>query len=152
MSNSESCVSPDDAYVASCLTPARRQLFLARGSISVLCSTRSSVPCDLEGGCVVRPSSAVSFTLQVSKMFRRVAECVRHQGKANGRSIHCSYAFDSFLRITVSHSSLLKYNGNDHMSPALRLRSSALSPRFMYIIRMIQRFISLKVRSTDRSW
>jgi hypothetical protein len=108
MSNSEASASPDDLYVASCLTPARRQLFLARGSISVLCSTRSSVPCDLEGGCVVRPSSAVSFALQVSKMFRRVAECVRHQGKANGRSIHRSCAFGSILRTHLSHSSLFK--------------------------------------------
>jgi hypothetical protein len=109
MSNSEDGVSPDDAYVASCLMPARRQLFLARGSISVLCSTRSSVLCNLEGGCVVRPSSAARFTLQVSKMLGRVADCVRRQGKANGDSIRCSCASDSFLRIGIAHSSLLQW-------------------------------------------
>lgn len=119
MSNSEASVFPDDVYVASCLTPARRQLFLARGSISVLYSTRSCVPCDLEGGCVVRPSSAVSFTLQVSKMFRRVAECVRHQGKANSLGIHRSCAFDSFLSPVQS----LKDSDNDRVSPALRYKA-----------------------------
>jgi hypothetical protein len=43
---------------------------------------------------VLRPSSALSYTLQVSTMLRRVGDCVRRQGKADGHSsIRYSYAF-----------------------------------------------------------